>query len=230
MPDQLDRDLDGVTSLHDPVRRSLYRYVAARRQDVGRDEAARAVGVSRALAAFHLDKLVAAGLLAATFRRLTGRSGPGAGRPAKLYRRAPRDIAVSVPPRRYDLAARILAEAAAGRPETAARISAAARTAGAEIGAEARERVRPRAGGKAALAAAVEVLESWGFEPEREKDGAVRLRNCPFDAISAAQPQLVCGMNLAFMEGVLDGLGPVPVGAVLDPQPGRCCVVFRPSA
>src|SRR5690606_38891806 len=64
------------------------------------------------LAAFHLDKLVDGGLLEAGSRRLTGRSGPGAGRPAKVYRRAAGERGVSVPARDYRTAAGVLAEAA----------------------------------------------------------------------------------------------------------------------
>ncbi|MDQ4069440.1 MAG: helix-turn-helix domain-containing protein, partial [Actinomycetota bacterium] len=107
----LDRDLGAIASLQEPVRRALYRYVVAQRGEVSRDQAAEGVGVQRNLAAFHLDKLVEAGLLEATFRRLTGRTGPGAGRPAKLYRRSPSDHAVTLPPRQYELAAELLAEA-----------------------------------------------------------------------------------------------------------------------
>src|SRR4029079_17932770 len=96
-------DIRAVALLDEPVRRQLYDLVAARQQAVSRDEAARGAGISRALAAFHLDRLVEAGLLAVEYRRLSGRTGPGAGRPAKLYRRAPGEISVSVPDRHYEL-------------------------------------------------------------------------------------------------------------------------------
>ncbi|MGW0855408.1 helix-turn-helix domain-containing protein, partial [Streptomyces sp. NPDC002690] len=80
-------DIDAIAMLQDPVRRRLYAYVAAQGREVGRNEAAEATGVARTLAAHHLDKLTEAGLLASGSRRLTGRSGPGAGRPAKVYTR-----------------------------------------------------------------------------------------------------------------------------------------------
>lgn len=105
-----DRAIESLSLLSEPARRALYEYVAGARGEVGRDEAAEAIGVSRSLAAFHLDKLVAAGLLAVSYRRLSGRTGPGAGRPAKLYQRAEGEHVVSLPPRAYGSAARLLAE------------------------------------------------------------------------------------------------------------------------
>src|SRR5215218_6815979 len=110
----MDDDVAAVGLLDDPVRRRLYDHVAMSGRPVGRDEAAKAAGIARTLAAYHLDKLADAGLLTVTFERRSGRGGPGAGRPAKLYTRSARDVAVSVPPRDYGLAARLLAEAAAG--------------------------------------------------------------------------------------------------------------------
>src|SRR6058998_2069336 len=105
---QLERQLEDLSVLADPVRRALYLHVLSRNDDVSRDQAARALRISRALAAFHLDKLVEAGLLEVSFRRLSGRSGPGAGRPSKLYRRSPQQIDMTLPARRYELAARLL--------------------------------------------------------------------------------------------------------------------------
>jgi predicted ArsR family transcriptional regulator len=209
--DRFRRGVAALRTLHDPVRRSLYRFVAAQPREVGRDEAARAVGVQRGLAAFHLDKLVEAGLLeVAAVRRVSGRSGPGAGRPAKLYRRAAVDHQVSVPERTYGLAAELLAEAvdeAGAEPA----LHAGARRAGARAG-----RQEP------AGADLVEVLARRGYEPWR--DGTVlRLGNCPFRDVAAGFPAVVCGMNLALLEGLLEGLG-ADATAVLDPAPGRCCV------
>ncbi|MYV96806.1 helix-turn-helix domain-containing protein, partial [Streptomyces sp. SID3343] len=106
-----DDALDALGVLADPLRRALYRYVVAATGAVGRGEAAEAVGIQRTLAAFHLDKLVEAGLLVTEFARPAGRSGPGAGRPAKLYRRSAAETSVSLPPRAYDTAGHILADA-----------------------------------------------------------------------------------------------------------------------
>ena len=129
-------DIEAIALLDEPARRAVYEWVVARQRPVGRDETAAGVGISRALAAFHLDRLAEGGLLETEFRRLTGRTGPGAGRPAKLYRRADREIAVSLPERRYDVAADLLAgalEDVTGEHPPAA-LRAAAHEVGEEVG------------------------------------------------------------------------------------------------
>ena len=225
---ELDRQIAAIASLDEPVRRGLYRYIAGRRRDVGRDEAARAMRISRALAAFHLDKLVEHGLLETSYRRLTHRRGPGAGRPAKLYRRAARQLEVTLPPRRYELAGRVFAHAltAAASPTGRRALERAARDVGRGLGATARRSGGPRAGPERRLADAAAVLDEWGYEPARV-NGDVRLRNCPFDALANECRPLVCGMNLALVRGLLAGLGTRAVRAELDPEPGSCCVVLR---
>ncbi|KOX11192.1 transcriptional regulator [Streptomyces sp. NRRL B-3648] len=192
-------------TLSDPVRRRLYRHVAAAPEEVGRDAAAEAAGISRSLAAFHLDKLVEAGLLAVSFRRLSGRTGPGAGRPAKLYRRAEGEHAVSVPPRSYGDAGRLLAEVVenAGLDRE---LQAAARSAGA---------AQPAARAGDVVAA----LRARGYEPFRDGE-TLRLRNCPFHALATEFPALICGMNLALIEGLVTE----PWSPAMDPCPGGCCV------
>ena len=225
---ELDRQIAAIASLDEPVRRGLYRYIAGRRRDVGRDEAARALRISRALAAFHLDKLVEHGLLETSYRRLTHRRGPGAGRPAKLYRRAARQLEVTLPPRRYELAGRVFAHAltAAASPTGRRALERAARDVGRGLGATARRSGSPRAGRERWLADAAAVLDEWGYEPARV-NGDIRLRNCPFDALANECRPLVCGMNLALVRGLLAGLGTRAVRAELDPEPGSCCVVLR---
>ncbi|HKF77929.1 MAG TPA: helix-turn-helix domain-containing protein, partial [Candidatus Dormibacteraeota bacterium] len=69
----LDQDIELLALLEDPVRRSLYRHVAGQPDYVSREEAAAAVGVARALAAHHLDRLAEEGLLETTYRRPAGR-------------------------------------------------------------------------------------------------------------------------------------------------------------
>lgn len=176
---------------------------------MGRDAAAEAVGISRSLAAFHLDKLVEAGLLAVSFRRLSGRTGPGAGRPAKVYRRAEGEHAVSFPPRSYDAAGRLLAEVveSAGLDRE---LQAAAKAAGA---------AHPDA--VAAAGDLVEVLRNRGYQPFWDGE-TLRLRNCPFHALAEEFPALVCGMNLALLEG----LAPGQWSPAMDPCPGGCCVAL----
>lgn len=217
----LDRQIAAIASLAEPVRRGLYLYVAERRREVGRDEAARALRISRALAAFHLDKLVQQGLLETSYRRLTRRRGPGAGRPAKLYRRAPRQLDLTLPERRYELAGRLLARALneGAAPAGKRALRRIARHLGRKLGAA----VRRTSNGNP-----LAVLDACGYEPERN-NGDIRLRNCPFEALANEARPLVCGMNLALLEGVLQGVAARGVTALLDPTPGACCVVVRTS-
>src|SRR5512141_899827 len=174
-PQKLEGQIEGLAALAEPARRALYLYVARRQQDVGRDEAAKAVGVSRSLAGFHLDRLVEEGLLETSFRRLSGRAGPGAGRPAKLYRRSKRQIDVTLPERSYELAARILATAidASAAPKVRRALAKTARSIGQRIGEDARARAGSRPGRKKLLAGMVTALSAQGYEPE---SGAGELR------------------------------------------------------
>src|ERR1051325_6417038 len=109
--DAFDKQVTSVAALGEPVRRELYRFVVAQPEPVSREQAAAGVGVPHHVAKFHLDKLEEDGLLDVEYRRPPGRRGPGAGRPAKLYRRSARPIAVNLPERRYELAGDILADA-----------------------------------------------------------------------------------------------------------------------
>ncbi|MER7910112.1 helix-turn-helix domain-containing protein [Streptomyces sp. NPDC096068] len=227
-------DIEAIAALQDPVRRRLYEYVAAQGREVGRNEAAEAVGVARTLAAHHLDRLTEAGLLDSGSRRLTGRSGPGAGRPAKVYTRARAERSVSLPARDYRTAAELLAEAA-----EEAGLDAGLRTAARRRG----EALRGPAAPCGDLEEAMEVLAARGYEPHVEEgkeedaqspggeagaDGrVVRMRNCPFHAVAERFPPLVCGMNLALLEGLLGADG--PVRARMDARPGECCVVVESS-
>ncbi|HEU5160427.1 MAG TPA: transcriptional regulator [Streptosporangiaceae bacterium] len=214
--------IEAVAALQDPMRRRLYEYVAAQDHEVSRNEAAAAVGAQRTLAAFHLDKLVDAGLLDAVFRRLTERTGPGAGRPAKLYRPAPGEHAVSIPPRDYRTPAGLLAEAAEAAGLDREAQEAAARY-GRELGA-----ALPRRPGLDEVAA---LLRARGYEPyleEREEAAGgpvLRMRNCPFRALSDRFPPLVCGMNVALIEGLLAGT--TGLRARMDARPDRCCAVVE---
>jgi predicted ArsR family transcriptional regulator len=214
-------DLDPVaslSSLDDPVRRRLYEVVRERTEPVGRDEAAAVARVGRALAVYHLDKLVEAGLLTASYQRPPGRTGPGAGRPAKVYTRSDREFAVTVPPREYELAARLLAQAVEADPSghSQAALQDAARRLGAELG----RRFRP---GRADLG---EALARHGYEPWRGDDRVIRMRNCPFHQLAEQHRDVVCGMNLGLIEGLLAGLSAGGLRPVLDPRPGHCCVAI----
>lgn len=210
-----------IGALADDTRRALYAYVVAQREPVGREQAAGAVGVPLHTASFHLDKLVDAGLLVTEFRRLTGRSGPGAGRPSKLYLRAVDQVVVSLPERRYDLAGDILAAAigrVAGGASLDEALAACAHEEGLDLG---------RAASGRGLEALARALGSQGFEPFAE-DGGLALANCPFDTLARRHTELICGVNCSFVQGVADGVEAAPgrpaPTARLAPQEGRCCV------
>jgi len=214
-------EISVIAVLDDPVRRRLYDYVTAQDHGVSRSEAAQAVGVQRTLAAFHLDRLAEAGLVEVTFRRPAGRSGPGAGRPAKLYRRSAAEHQVSVPPRDYRSAAELLAEVVdvtGAEPE----LQRSARSRGAAAGRVARQQA-PHAPDADLVVGA---LSAQGYQPYQE-EAELRLRNCPFHVLASRYPPLICGMNLALLEGLLEGAAVTSLEARLDPRPGECCVALR---
>jgi predicted ArsR family transcriptional regulator len=216
-------EISVIAVLDDPVRRSLYDYVCTRGEGASRSDAAAAAGIGRTLAAFHLDRLAEAGLVEVTFARPPGRSGPGAGRPAKLYRRAAAEHQVSVPPRDYRAAAELLADVVdmtGAEPE----LHRSARSRGAAAGRAARR----QAPGLPDDSLVTGALAAQGYQPYR--DGAdVRLRNCPFHLLASRHPPLICGMNLALLEGLLEGAAAGGLTARLDPRPGECCVVLEAS-
>jgi predicted ArsR family transcriptional regulator len=219
-----------IAALSDPTRRALYRYIAARGVPVGREDAAAAVGVPHHVARFHLDRLHEAGLLEVEYKRPAGRAGPGAGRPAKLYRPGPAEFSVSVPERRYDLAGLVLTQAvatamASDKPAAQA-LDEAAGDAGRAIGEAARAQADGTGDEAGSLAAAVQTLDAYGFSPRAEGDGYA-LGNCPFHALSAQLPEVVCRMNLALIASALDAAGARTASARLDPAEGRCCVTVR---
>jgi predicted ArsR family transcriptional regulator len=210
-----------IAALAEPTRRRLYDHVARQAHPIGRDEAAEALDLPRATAAFHLDKLVADGLLDVHYERRTGRTGPGAGRPAKLYRRSDRPVAVSLPERAYDLAGDLLAAALteaedSGRPAREV-LGRRAYERGRELGASVG---RDDGAGRDAV---LRVLDENGFEP-RPEDGGITLVNCPFHRLARTHTELVCGMNLRLINGVLDGIPGTGLAASLRPTPGTCCV------
>jgi predicted ArsR family transcriptional regulator len=223
----LEERIAGVASLAEPQRRALYTFVVERRDAVSKDEAAAAIGVARSVAAFHLERLVADGLLTTEFRRLSGRQGPGAGRPAKLYRRAERELTVSLPARQYDLAAALLAAAIDEATRDGAPVDAALTRVATERGHELGERARAQAGRRPSrrtrLDAALTVLDEQGYEPRRH-GGEVVLANCPFHALVDEHRDLVCGMNHDLLCGMADAVGDDLLAARLAPTQGNCCV------
>jgi predicted ArsR family transcriptional regulator len=218
----LDARLEQLAALGEPARRALYRYVAGQADAVGREQAAAGVGVAFHVAKFHLDRLVDDGLLIAEYRRPPGRGGPGAGRPAKVYRPA-HELDVSIPERRYDLAGRLLVRAVASANTTgdqvSDRLADEARLAGRDMARGISSEMR----GSSPAGRLVAVLSSCGFEPDAT-DHAIVLRNCPFHRLVEEERDVVCGMNLSFVTGLLEGAGAKDASATLDPQSRGCCV------
>jgi predicted ArsR family transcriptional regulator len=213
-----EADLCALAALGEPARRALYAYVTTQGRPVSRDEAAGATGMRRATAAFHLERLVEDGLLEAGFARLSGRTGPGAGRTAKLYSRAHRQIDVSLPPRRYAVAGDILATAVEEAQRRSVPVGEAVTQAAEQAG-------RQMAAGAAGLA---DLLASFGYEPRDAGPGETQLANCPFHELVVRHRELVCTLNLHLLRGALAGLG-TPAQARLDPAEGRCCVTITPE-
>jgi predicted ArsR family transcriptional regulator len=226
--------LAAMSALGEPTRRALYEYVAAAGRWVSRDEAAEALDLERGTAAHHLDRLASDGLLETDYQRLSGKQGPGAGRPAKLYRRALRDFDVTLPPRDYALVGMMLAEAVdrsrTARVDIADAVDDVATAEGRRLGDATGEelpvaRVRTPARRRKVV---LDVLERHGFEPRTDDDGTVVLRNCPFHKLAQEHTDLICGMNLCMMKAVLDQVGDLGLEARLEPEADACCVKLRP--
>jgi predicted ArsR family transcriptional regulator len=221
MTQQPDR-LGVLSALAEPNRRALYEHVAAAGDWVSRDQAADAVGLERGTAAHHLDRLAADGLLDTDYQRLSGRRGPGAGRPAKVYRRSRREL----PPRDYELAGRLLAEAVDRSRTSDVDITTAlddvARAEGRRVadGASARS-----AGSRRTVI--LRMLELHGFEPQAQDDGTIVLANCPFHHLAQGHTELICGMNLRLLDSAVEAVGGTGLRARLEPEEGHCCVKLR---
>ncbi|MCL6736008.1 helix-turn-helix transcriptional regulator [Streptomyces neyagawaensis] len=213
-------DVSAVAALDEPTRRRLYDHVARQSGPVGRDDAAQALGLARQTAAFHLDRLAAEGLLEVVYERRSGRSGPGAGRPAKLYRRSGKQISVTLPERRYELAGRLLAQAVEESDATGEAVREVLHRKATELGAQLGERE---------TAGVTDLLERHGFEPRLDGE-AIVLGNCPFHVLAREHTETVCGMNLHLLRGVLSTLGEESWEARLMPSPGHCCVRLLPVA
>ena len=225
--DDFASQVSGISALAEPARRTLYLYVAAQPDPVSRDQAADGTGLPRHMAKFHLDRLVEERLLDTEFRRLSGRRGPGAGRPTKLYRRSARQVAVTLPVRHYQLVGQILAagvdDAVQNGVPIVDAVQRAAAAAGHRLGAAELERVGDSpAGGFDHICAA---LAAYGYEPRTQADTLV-LANCPFHALAQDHTELVCNMNLHLIAAMLEELGHPAQLAKLDPAPDRCCVTM----
>lgn len=226
-----EEQVSAISELGDATRRALYLFVAAQHTPVSREQAAVAVGVASHTAKFHLDKLAASGLLDTDYSRPEGRSGPGAGRPAKRYRRSAREVTVSLPARSYELAGRILARAIEAASRTGVPVTqtlhASAAAEGHELGRRARSRVGEAAGPAAQMHGITEVLSEHGYEPHSDGE-AITLTNCPFHTLAREYPDLVCNMNLDLVRALVEGCDAPGMDVELHPAQGRCCITLQP--
>jgi predicted ArsR family transcriptional regulator len=230
--DDLAERVAGIAALADPIRRDLYLYVSGQPTPVSRDQASDALGIARHTAKFHLDKLAEEGLLDTSYKRLTERRGPGAGRPTKLYARSSRQLSVILPERHYDLAGQLLATAIetsatqGTAPADALKVVAAGW--GRNVADQARAAAGPRPSPERLLGCICQALAEKGYEPHRS-GGAIVLRNCPFDALAREHTELVCGMNLAILDAATAQLPEISLAARLESSPDRCCVLLEPA-
>jgi predicted ArsR family transcriptional regulator len=227
-----DAAIVAVAALEDDLRRGMYEFIRTSRTSVTREQAAAAVGISRKLAAFHLDKLVAAGLLRSHYE--PAGDLPTVGRNPKRYEPVDADIRVTIPQRQHDVLAAILIDAVlTQRRDETARQSAmrVAHERGRSVGQVERAQLRQgRLGAERALTISERFLRAQGYEPDRVSPGCVALRNCPFHPLAGHAPELICGLNHAFLTGVLTGLDAPTVEAVLEPRTGECCVELHAAA
>jgi predicted ArsR family transcriptional regulator len=221
--------LAGLAALADQIRRDLYLYVSAQPESVSRDQASDALGIARHTAKFHLDKLAEEGLLETSFKRLSERRGPGAGRPTKLYSRSSRQLSVTLPERRYDVAGELLASAIDSAATDGTSVTDAVAAAAARWGRRIGDHVRAAAGSRPSRERLVdctcEALANYGYAPARAGN-TIELSNCPFDTLAREHTSLVCGMNLDIMAAIADRVGTSGLAARLDSAPNRCCVVL----
>ncbi len=117
---------------------------------------------------------------------------------------------MSVPPRRYALAASIFLEVLREDGVSHEALAAVARDAGSRVGS----------------AGLDEALDQTGYEPVAE-EGETRFRNCPFHLLRDQDRELTCALNLALVEGMIEGAG-AGVTATLAPEEGYCCVRIAP--
>ncbi|GAB3560043.1 helix-turn-helix transcriptional regulator [Spelaeicoccus albus] len=228
-------DVSLIGELAEPTRRAVYEFVAAGDDWVSRDGVAAAVGLGRAAVARHLDRLVDVGLLDQRSKRLTDRTGPGAGRPSKQYRRSSREVGASLPARDYELAGELLARAVDDVTRSGKNLQTALDDEARALGTQLAGEMRGADGGEFARTAdgtgrvrkMLAVLSDHGYEPVQVGEDEIQLRNCPFHRLARAHPELVCGLNDALLESAVDGYGNTGYRARFEPEAGLCCVRLR---
>ena len=224
MPLEISKEnINGVAALENPVSRRAYELVIEEAW-VSREQAATTLKLARSVATFHLEKLVTAGLLIVRYERLTGKRGPGAGRPTKLYGRSDREFALSLPSRRYDFAGSLLADAITRAKSDGTPIGSAVAQVARETGQNVGFKNSVNSDSSRTKRALIDVLEKHGYEP-KQSESQITMLNCPFDNLAEKYRDLVCGMNFEFISGVVDGIGASKSFSTrLLPESGFCCV------
>lgn len=211
--------LAAVASLGDPVRKQLFELLRDSDHALSRDDCAAALGLPKSTIRAHLDRLTGDNLLCVEFRKVGGRTGPGSGRPTKLYRVAVGEVAASVPARHYDLAAQLLAAAVQRSIDTAVGVEEALATVAYEAG----KRMGAEAGSMAA------VLENTGYAPQSDGEGGTIMANCPFHRLAREHTGVVCSLNGSLLTGALAGCGDRCHDVVPDEEMSHCCARLVPK-
>ncbi|WP_181034167.1 metalloregulator ArsR/SmtB family transcription factor [Arthrobacter sp. GMC3] len=213
------QQFDAVACLGDPVRKQLFELLKASAKPLSRDECAATLGLPKSTVRTHLDRLVTQGLLLVDFQKMGGRTGPGSGRPTKLYAAAVGEVAASVPARHYDLAAQLLASAVQRSIDTGQDVqdalSAVAFDAGRELGAHA--------------GTVHQLLANTGYDPRPDGTGGTIMANCPFHRLAQAHTGVVCAMNGSLLNGALVGCGDKAHSVVPDEERSHCCARLVPT-
>jgi predicted ArsR family transcriptional regulator len=185
---------------------------------MSRDQLVRVLNLAPSTATFHLERMVRDGLLETESRKLGPKTGPGSGRPTKLYKPAIEEVHVSFPAREYELAGRLLASAIHASIQTGEPVEEALQT------------VAYAEGQKLGLLAGnlEKALTDNGFEPEADAQG-LALTNCPFHRLAKDNSRLVCGLNAALLKGTLDGCDDKQHYVAPTPEGSACCARLTTS-
>ncbi|WP_288025663.1 transcriptional regulator [Arthrobacter sp.] len=210
--------LTAVASLGDPVRKRLFELLRGSPHALSRDDCAEALGLPKSTIRAQLDRLAADGLLLVEFRKVGDRTGPGSGRPTKLYTVAVGEVAASVPARHYDLAAELLAAAVERSIDSSVDVGDAL----AQVAFDAGKRLGADAG------TIHQLLADTGYDPQPDGAGGTIMANCPFHKLSQEHTGVVCQLNGSLLNGILVGCGDGNHSIEPDAELSHCCARIVP--